>query len=56
MAAARYHQMIRYIFSLMMFCESMQSPLWFCSSPAAPMLGTVQLTSVGNVEQNGETT
>ena len=42
-----------YIFSLMMFCESTHKPLWYCPPPAAPTLGTEQLTSSGNVSQKG---
>ena len=49
------NQMAKYIFSLMMFCERTQSPLWLCPDPAAPMLGTEQLTSVGKAAQNGLT-
>ena len=42
-----------YIFSLMIFCESTHKPLWYCPPPAAPTLGTEQLTSSGNVVQKG---
>ena len=34
----------KYIFSLMTFCDNTHKPLWFWGPPAAPTLGTVQLT------------
>ena len=49
------NQITKYIFSLIIFWERTHNPLKACPPPPAPMLGTVQLTSVGNTVQNGLT-
>ncbi len=49
------NQMARQTFSFMIFWERTQRPLWCCSPPADPILGTTQLTSVGKTWQSGFT-